>query len=171
MLEQAETAWRQAEAEYRRAEACDLSAHRDRLRARLRLVRGWLSELEALDPTGDGGPIPSDREIKELRRDDDLLASQSETLEADALTVRFAPSVALQAEFSGDGAPSETHDLSPGQTIERRTWTGFTLEIAGVGRIEVGRSSAGPTARLEQWRSGRARLADRLREWQAAIRN
>jgi len=155
----AEEAYRQAEVEHRRALDSALVAERADLHELLGKVRAWSAALAALDPIGDGGPVPSAKEWQSLRTEDQRLASLEQGLHADSLTFRLVAQVPLQARFSGDGLDPEIRDLAAGGAFEGRGVASFSIEIEGVGRIEVGRSAGQPSTRMEALRQGRESLS------------
>ena len=158
----AEEVYRQAEADHRRASESALVAERAGLCELLGKFRAWSAELAALDPSGDGGPVPSVKEWQSLRDEDQRLTLLERGLDADSLTFRLVAHAPLQARLSGDGLEPEFRDLDEGGAFEGRGVTSFTIEIEGVGRIEVGRSAGEPSARMEALRQGRESLRARL---------
>ncbi|MEJ7640058.1 MAG: AAA family ATPase, partial [Singulisphaera sp.] len=158
----AEEAYRQAEAEHRRVSEWALVAERAGLRELLGKVRAWSAALAVLDPSGDGGPVPSTTEWQSLQDENQKLTRLEQGLDADSLTFRLVARVPLQARLSGDGLDPEIRDLSAGGAFEGRGVTSFSIEIEGVGRIEVGRSAGEPSARMEALRHGRESLSARL---------
>ena len=158
----AEEAYRQAEADHRRASESALVAERAGLRELLGKLRAWSAALAALDPSGDGGPVPSADEWQSLHDEDQRLTLLERGLDADSLTFRLVAQVPLQARLSGDGLDPEVRDLAAGGAFEGRGVASFSIEIEGVGRIEVGRSAGEPSARMEALRHGRESLSARL---------
>ena len=167
-LREAEETYRRIEAESRCAHAARLAAERETLRERLGRLREWSDALVALDPAGDGGPVPSPEEWRALQDEDRCLATLAATLDSDALTVRLAAEAPIKARIAADGQSSNLHELTAGQVVEGRGVGAFSIVIEGVGRIDVGRGAGEPSDLMEQLRRGRAALAARLSEWRAA---
>ena len=161
-LRAAEVAYRQAEADHRRASESALVAEREGLRDLLEKLRAWSTALAALDPSGDGGPVPSAGDWQSLRDEDQRLGLLERGLAADSLTFRLVASVPLQARLSGEGLDPEVRDLAAGGAFEGQGVGSFSIEIEGVGRLEVGRAAGEPSARMEALREGRASFSARL---------
>ena len=157
-----------------------MATQRDRLRDRLGRVRGWLDELAALDPSGDGGPVPSEQELAALRRAEESLSVQFASLDADALTVRFEAAAPLRTVSSSDDGAPTTLDLTTGQVIEgrrtdglrprnRRAWVGSRSGAARPTRRNGGStgSATGPASPTGS-KSGRPRASP---PWKAPRRD
>ncbi|MBV8318634.1 MAG: hypothetical protein JOZ53_27160, partial [Planctomycetaceae bacterium] len=167
-LREAEETYRHVESEFRCTQAARLAAERETLRERLERLREWSDALAALDPSGDGGPVPSPEEWRALQDEDRSLATLAATVDADALTVRLAAEAPIKARLAADGQSPDLHELTAGRVIEGRGVGAFSIVIEGVGRIDVGRGAGAPSDLMEQLRLGRAELAARLSEWRAA---
>ena len=158
----AEADHRRAESAFQSAEAAGLARERGRLGESLELLRGWQDALAALEPSVDGGPVPTDADLIAIRQLDRVLDRLGGELAGDALTLRFLASGPVSARVSSDGRPESVVSLQPGELFEGEGVAALWIAIEGVGRIEVGRTSADLAGRIEERERARADLAARL---------
>jgi energy-coupling factor transporter ATP-binding protein EcfA2 len=140
-LRLAEHAKEEADRRLLRAEAEQLLLERSRLLERWNRVSAWEQERRNLDPGRDGGPVPSNDELDELRRLAFAVHTQERTLAADGVTLQLRPETALRARVTVDRQSPQDLTLGPGEVVELRAVAQLVVEMPGMGRFEVGRTA------------------------------
>ena len=158
----AEEAYRAAELACQRAQAREIARERDRLRESLGLIGGWRAALNAIGPTDERLPIPAESDLAEIRKADREFARLGAELAGDGLTLRFVAEGHVSALISEDGRGARALLLTPGDCAEGEGVASLAVEIAGVGRVEIGRTAASVVGRVEARERLRSDLSAKL---------
>jgi uncharacterized protein YhaN len=116
-----------------------LSARGDTLQKTLQRIRQLEQEGKQLNEQMQSCPAPDKGDLEKLRANRRQAQALRAQLQAAGLVVTITPDHAVRLRLGRDGQPVEEVDLSPGQ---KRTWPlrqRVSLEVVGLGRIDLAR--------------------------------
>ncbi|RUL87716.1 AAA family ATPase [Tautonia sociabilis] len=151
-----------ARVRYQRAQHRLLRAEADRLDRTLEQINARLAERSALG-SPDDEPIPTEDQLRELRSRSAELDARAAALEADALSLRFEADRPISARLSADSEEEgDPIAIAAGGAIDARAIGSLILEIEGVGRVAISRTSAAPEERRRRLEADRQAFRDLL---------
>ena len=106
--------------------------------------------------------LPTDDDLRDLRATAANLDARTSALDADAMALLLVAETALTARLVADGEESPASPLPSGSSLEAKAIGRIVLEIEGVGRVELSRSSPDPERRRQALDDDRRAFASRL---------